>query len=239
VIVGNPPWSVGQDSGNDDNANEKYPSLDAEITRTYAAGTSSTSQRTLYDSYIRAIKWATLRINERGIIAYVTNGGWLDSNSADGMRKTLAGEFSSIYVYNLRGNQRTAGELSRKEGGKIFGGGSRATVAITLLVKHPDKPGPATIHYTDIGDYLSREEKLATIASAHTFLHLPSTAITPNEHGDWLNQRRPDFAQFIPMGEKKGGEALFGLYSLGLATGRDAWAHRDSRGRHGRSCSRR
>ena len=94
-------------------------------------------KNSLYDSYIRAIKWATLRIQDRGVIAYVTNGGWLDSNTADGMRKTLAEEFSSIYVLNLRGNQRTAGEQSRKEGGKVFGGGSRATVAITLLVREP------------------------------------------------------------------------------------------------------
>jgi predicted helicase len=230
VIVGNPPYSVGQDTGNDDNANETYPSLDAAIEATYAARSSAISRRTLYDSYIRAIKWATLRIQDRGVIAFVTNGGFLDSNSADGMRKTLAEEFSSIYVYNLRGNQRTAGEQSRKEGGKVFGGGSRATVAITVLVKNPDRAGPATIHYADIGDYLAREQKLERIAATGSVRGLePVTQITPNEHGDWLNQRRDDFETFIWIGEKSGGAAVFDTFSLGLATGRDAWVVNSSR----------
>ncbi|MGD8151389.1 type ISP restriction/modification enzyme [Ornithinimicrobium sp. Y1694] len=224
VVLGNPPYSVGQGSANDDNTNESYPHLDAEIERTYAARTTASSKRTLYDAYIRAIKWASIRIGDRGVVAYVTNGGWLDSNSADGMRLTLAEEFSDIHVYNLRGNQRTAGEHSRKEGGKVFGGGSRATVTITVLVKDPARPGPATIHYTDIGDYLTREQKLAKIAKARsvTALH-DARHITPNEQGDWLNQRSDDFASLLPLGDKKGGDAVFGLYSLGLATGRDAW----------------
>ena len=135
VIVGNPPYSSGQDSANDNNANEKYAALDGAIRDTYAARSTATNKNSLYDSYIRAIKWATLRIKHRGVIAFVTNGGWLDSNTADGMRLTLADEFSDIHIFNLRGNQRTAGEQSRKEGGKVFNAGSRATVAITVLVK--------------------------------------------------------------------------------------------------------
>lgn len=223
VIVANPPYSVGQGSGNDDNANQSYSHLDGAIEQTYAARTSASSKRTLYDAYIRAIKWASLRIGDRGVVAYVSNGGWLDSNSADGMRLTLAEEFSDIHVYNLRGNQRTAGEQSRKEGGKVFGGGSRATIAITVLVRDPARTGPATIHYTEIGDYLTREDKLATISDAGSVTNLPATHLTPNEHGDWLNQRRDDFEIFQPLGDKTGGTAIFGLYSLGLATGRDAW----------------
>ncbi|MFE6508293.1 DEAD/DEAH box helicase [Nocardioides sp. NPDC057767] len=227
VIVGNPPYSSGQDSANDNNANEKYPSLDAEIRKTYAERSRATNKNSLYDSYIRAIKWATLRIQERGVIAYVTNGGFLDSNTADGMRKTLAEEFSSIYVYNLRGNQRTAGEQSRKEGGKVFGGGSRATVAITVLVKDPAKTGPATIHYTDIGDYLTAEQKLAKVAAARGVAGLePVTHIAPNEHGDWLNQRRDDFPSFAPIGDKKTpASAVFVTYGDGVKTNRDAWAY--------------
>lgn len=228
VIVGNPPYSIGQESQDDDAANEDYPTLDAAIESTYAAKSSSGLKKALYDSYVRAIKWATLRLEQgagRGVVAYVTNGGWLDSNTADGMRKSLAEEFSSIYVYNLRGNQRTAGETSRKEGGKIFGGGSRATVAITVLVKNPAKSGPATIHYTDIGDYLSREEKLAKIADAKSVLDLPSTAIAPNEHGDWLSQRAEDFAGFLPVAVKRGIDEVpvFNVMSLGMVTNRDAW----------------
>ena len=223
VIVGNPPYSVGQGSANDDNANESYPTLDAAIERTYGERSSAASKRTLYDGYIRAIKWASLRIADRGVVAFVTNGGWLDSNSADGMRLTLADEFSDMHILNLRGNQRTAGEQSRKEGGKVFGGGSRATVAVTILVKDPARSGPARIHYTDIGDYLSREEKLTRVASTARVSNLRPRAITPNTAGDWLNQRRKDFGTFLPIGDKERGPAAFGLYSLGLATGRDAW----------------
>ena len=229
VIVGNPPYSSGQDSANDNNANEKYPDLDAAIRDTYAAKSSATNKNSLYDSYIRAIKWASLRIKDRGVIAYVTNGGWLDSNTADGMRKSLTDEFSDIYVYNLRGNQRTAGEQSRKEGGKVFDAGSRATVAITVLVKDPAKSGTATIHYTDIGDYLTREQKLAKVAEAGDVKGLEAVTIAPNEHGDWLNQRREDFDTFLPIGSKDGSPAVFGLFSAGLKTNRDAWCYNSSR----------
>ena len=224
VIVGNPPYSVGQDSANDNNANDSYPTLDQAIESTYAARSTAASKRSLYDGYIRAIKWATLRIGDRGVVAFVTNGGWLDANSADGMRLALAAECSDIHILNLRGNARTAGEQRKKEGGSVFGGGSRASVAVTILVKDPRHAGQARIHYSDIGDYLSREEKLAAVAAAESLPGLePRTAIIPNAHGDWLNQRRNDFETFLPIGDKEGGRAVIGLYSLGLATGRDAW----------------
>ncbi|MFG1740256.1 DEAD/DEAH box helicase [Micromonospora chalcea] len=225
VIIGNPPYSVGQDSANDDNANERYPTLDAAIRDTYAARSSARSTRTLYDAYIRAIKWASLRLQDRGVIAFVTNGGFVESNTADGMRKTLSEEFSSIYIFNLRGNQRTAGEDSRKEGGKIFGGGSRATVAITVLVKNPSRSGAATIHYADVGHYLTTEQKLAKVAAAGSVMDLDLTHLSPNEYGDWLNQRRNDFECFMPMGDKAGGPSIFLMHSLGLATGRDSWVY--------------
>ena len=137
VIVGNPPYSVGQRSANDNAQNQKYPRLDASIERTYVAGTDATNKNSLYDSYIKAFRWATDRLDKThgGIIGFVTNGNWLDGNAQDGMRKCFEREFSSIYVFNLRGNQRTSGELSRKEGGKIFGSGSRTPIAITILVK--------------------------------------------------------------------------------------------------------
>nr|WP_277602068.1 type ISP restriction/modification enzyme [Nocardioides sp. KC13] len=229
VIVGNPPYSVGQGSANDENANEAYSALDGEIERTYVARSRATSRKAMYDSYIRAIKWATLRIQDRGVIAYVTNGGFLDSNTADGMRKTLADEFSSIYVYNLRGNQRTAGEQSRKEGGKVFGGGSRATVAITVLVKNPTATGAAAIHYTDIGDYLTAEQKLAKVAAAGTITGLESvTRISPNEHGDWLNQRSGSLDEYLPIGAKSA-DSVFERYSKGLNTARSQWAYGSSR----------
>lgn len=224
VIVGNPPYSVGQDSANDDNANQAYPTIDAAIRDTFAARSTSMSVRMLYDSYIRAIKWASLRVGDRGVIAFVTNGGWLDANAADGLRLSLAEEFSTIHVLNLRGNQRTAGEQSRKEGGKVFGAGSRATVAITVLVKNPDGSGSATVRYSDIGDYLSREEKLAKVAEAGALAGLKPAIITPNEHGDWLHQRTGGFSSFAPIFDKSAG-GVFDFTTKGVVTNRDPWTY--------------
>ena len=166
VIVGNPPYSIGQKDANDNNKNIDYKTLDSRIGDTYAKGSVAGLKKGLYDQYIRAFRWATDRIAERGIVSFVTNGGWLDAQAMDGFRKCLVEEFNSIYVFNLRGNQRTQGEESRKEGGKIFGSGSRAPIAITMLVKNPASGEHGAIHYHDIGDYLDREMKLAIIASA-------------------------------------------------------------------------
>lgn len=137
VIIGNPPYSVGQRSANDNAQNMKYPKLDGRIEKTYAAHTGATNKNSLYDSYIKAFRWASDRLDRTGggVIGFVTNGNWLDGSAQEGMRKCFEQEFTSIYVFNLRGNQRTSGELSRKEGGKIFGSGSRTPIAITILVK--------------------------------------------------------------------------------------------------------
>ena len=222
VIVANPPYSVGQSSGNDDNQNLKYPTLDAKIEATYAAHSTATNKNSLYDSYIRAIRWASDRIQGNGIVAYVSNGGYIDGNTADGLRLCLVDEFSAIYVYNLRGNQRTAGELSRKEGGKIFGSGSRNTVAILLAVKTPGHVGPATLHYRDIGDYLTREQKL-TIIDADTVASIPWETISPNQKGDWINQRTDVFDAYRPLTD--GANGVFQLVTPGLQTNRDAWVY--------------
>ncbi|MDR1078608.1 MAG: DEAD/DEAH box helicase family protein, partial [Propionibacteriaceae bacterium] len=222
VIVGNPPYSVGQTSGNDDNANLKYPTLDSRIEATYAARSSATNKNSLYDSYIRAIRWASDRIGDRGVIAFVSNGGYIDGNTADGLRQTLVAEFDAIYVYNLRGNQRTAGELSRREGGKVFGSGSRSTVAVLLLVKRPGSAG-AVLHYRDIGDYLSREQKLAIVADSN-IESIPWENIRPNTAGDWINQRDDMFSSYRAIGDKTRG-GVFELHCRGLSTGRDAWVY--------------
>lgn len=231
VIVGNPPYSRGQTSGNDDNANVSYPTLDARIAETFAARTDATNKNLLYDSYMRAIRWASDRIGDDGVIGFVTNGGWIQGNTAAGVRKTLAEEFSSIYVFNLRGNQRTAGEQSRREGGKVFGSGSRNTVAVFLLVKRAGHSGQGTINYRDIGDYLSREEKLDIVREA-TIAKIPWRTITPNEYGDWIGQRDPKYLEYPILGDNKGADPqakAFTTHSLGVATGRDAWAYNASR----------
>lgn len=233
VIVGNPPYSVGQTSGNDDNANVKYPTLDARIAETFAARTEATLLKSLYDSYLRAIRWASDRIGDDGVIGFVTNGGWIESNTAAGVRKTLAEEFSSIYVFNLRGNQRTAGEQSRREGGKVFGSGSRNTVAVFLLVKRAGHSGQGTINYRDIGDYLSREEKLDIVREA-TVADIPWRTIIPNEFGDWIRQRDPKYIKYPPLAKERNLTATphaFTLVSRGLVTSRDAWVYNASSAR--------
>ena len=232
VIIGNPPYSVGQTSANDLNANLKYPTLDRRIEETYAAKSTATNKNSLYDSYFRAFRWATDRVRDNGIVAFVSNGGWIDGNTGDGVRLSFAEDFSDIYVFNLRGNQRTAGEQSRKEGGKVFGSGSRATVAITIGVKRADGDhSPCSIHYRDIGDYLSTEEKLRIVGSS-TLDTVDWQKITPNDHGDWINQRNADFETWPVLGQKrgpKGSDVFFSQFSAGLQTNRDAWVYNFNR----------
>ncbi|GAN94518.1 DNA helicase restriction enzyme type III R subunit [Gluconobacter thailandicus F149-1 = NBRC 100600] len=233
VIMGNPPYSVGQESGNDNNQNVSYPALDARIAETYAGRSATASVRTMYDSYIRAIRWASDRIGDCGILGFVTNAGFLDTTSADGLRQCLAEEFSSIHVFHLRGNQRTSGETSRKEGGKIFDAGSRAPIAISILVKNREAREQGRILFHDIGDYLTREQKLKKIEELASIKGLTDAGlwqnITPDEHGDWLRQRDSSFGAFMPIGMKKGSETtLFSHFSLGVVTNRDAWCWNSS-----------
>ena len=237
VIVGNPPYSVGQKSANDNAQNLSYQVLDARIAKTYASKSSAALKNSLYDSYIKAFRWASDRIpeNEGGIVAFISNGAWIDGNAQDGMRRCIEEEFTSIYVLNLRGNQRTSGELSRKEGGKIFGSGSRTPIAITFLVKNPAEKGQkAIIHYHDIGDYLTREQKLKMVKEFRSISSqkLDWQIITPNEKADWINQRDGMFDSLIPIGDKKyknNTQTFFvPYYSSGLKTNRDAWCYNSS-----------
>ncbi|MFI1013931.1 DEAD/DEAH box helicase [Streptomyces sp. NPDC020965] len=236
VVIGNPPYSAKQDSQNDDNQNLKYETLDARIAETYVAQSTATNKNSLYDSYIRAIRWASDRIKDEGVVAFVSNGGYIDGNTADGLRKSMVEEFDAIYCYNLRGNQRTAGEQSRKEGGKVFDSGSRNTVAVLILVKGGQGVGAAAgceLHYRDIGDYLAREEKLRIIGS-QSLDSVEWEQLQPNADGDWINQRDERYAEFQTIGDKDksaAAKAIFGLHSSGLKTGRDSWVYSFSKDR--------
>lgn len=227
VIIGNPPYSAQQDSENDNNKNLAYPRLDDKIRQSYVARSNAKLVKNLYDSYIRAVRWASDRIKDNGVICFVSNGSFIDANNMDGLRKCLVDEFTSIHCFNLRGNQRTSGERSRQEGGKIFGSGSRAPIAITLLVKNPAEAGQHNLYYHDIGDYLSREDKLKKIAEFGSYQKVDWKKLKPNEEGDWVGQRNPDFQRFIPLGDKENEKAtkFFDLYSLGVVTNRDAWTY--------------
>lgn len=231
VVWGNPPYSVKE--------NNTYPKLESRITNTYAANTTNKNKtiQSLYDSYFKAFRWASDRVNaqkEGGIVAFISNGGWLDSNSGEGFRKSIEKEFSSIYVLNLRGNQNTQGELSKKEGGKIFGGGSRTPIAITILVKNPNSPNKkAKIYYHDIGSYLSRETKLEMVKEFRSISSpkIQWEIITPNEKHDWINQRDGSFDDYILLGDKNKEikEKAFVLFSAGDITHRDKWCYNFSK----------
>ncbi len=237
VIMGNPPYSAGQGSANDNNQNLAYPSLDRRIEETYVQHSSATNKNSLYDSYIRAIRWASDRIRDCGVIGFVSNAGWIDSNSADGLRKCLAEEFGSIHVFHLRGNARTSGEQRRKEKDNVFGQGTRTPVVIYLLVKNPAAKERGRIYFHDIGDYLTREEKLARIEAFKSISGIAAAdswrTITPDEHHDWLRQRDSRFGEFIRLGDKKskGGVVLFENYSNGLQPRGDAWFYNYGRAR--------
>lgn len=236
VIVGNPPYSVGQKSANDNAQNQKYPALDSQIERTYAAETDANNKNSLYDSYIRAFRWASDRLDKKdgGVIGFITNGNWLDSNAQNGMRKCLEREFSTIYVFNLRGAIRARSkDLAKKEGQNIFD--IMTGVAITILVKKPKASDEAArIYYHDIGDYLSREEKLRIIRNMGDISNplMQWVTITPNEHGDWLNKRSEQFKLYTPLGDKidkKNKKTFFvPYYSNGLKTQRDPWCYNSS-----------
>jgi predicted helicase len=225
VVLGNPPYSGGQGSENDNNKNVEYPTLDGRIRETYAARATGTNLNSLYDSYLRAFRWAADRIGTDGVVAFVTNGSWVEATAQDGFRKSLEAEFSAVWVFNLRGNQRTSGETSRKEGGKIFGSGSRTPVAITVLVKRSDHQGACEIHYQDIGDYLTREEKLKIIEAQVSVAGGTWQTLHPNAEGDWVNQRDQRYSTYQVLGDKKDSSAapMFDVYSLGVKTQRDAW----------------
>lgn len=226
VIVGNPPYSVGQSSANDDNQNEHYESLDNRIATTYVAKTDFVNKNSLYDSYIRAYRWASDRIGERGVIGFVTNAGWIESNSANGMRKCMTEEFSSIYIWHLKGNACTDGEQRRKEKDNVFGQGSRSPIAVVILVKNPEYKGECKIHFATVDDYLTRDEKLKQTADAKGIYGLSFQKIVPDAHGDWLNQRDDSYSSFMRMDGKKTTEnSIFVNFSCGVNTSRDPWAY--------------
>ncbi|WP_255313870.1 type ISP restriction/modification enzyme [Trueperella pecoris] len=233
VVVMNPPYSAGQDSANDDNQNLKYAKLDARIAATYAERSTATNKNSLYDSYFRALRWATDRIGEEGVIAFVSNSSFIDGNTADGVRLTWQEEFSDIYVYNLRGAVRgKMGDVAAREGGNVFQ--IMTGVAITLLVKTSHKRRRTNVMFAETPDYLSHREKLDVLEAEKSVLGTEFARISPNEHGDWLNQRDEKYLEYQAIGDgktkgKPETPAIFLMYSAGLQTNRDAWVYNFSR----------
>ena len=245
VIIGNPPYSVGQKSANDNAKNQNYPKLEEKIQNTYVKESTAGLRKSLYDSYIKAFRFATDRIKDKGIICFITNGGWLEGNYADGLRKCLEKEFDKIYIYNLRGDLRNKGEIAKKEGGNVFGLGSRTSVTILLLVKN-GKNEYCKIKYCDIGDYLNYKEKLLKIAEEKSFINLDMIEIKSDKYGSWFNKRDDSFDNLIPIYPKqkasdndcknsieiiKNTKSFFTTYSLGYATNQDSLFYNSSKER--------
>lgn len=219
VIIGNPPYSAGQKNQNDNNANLHYKNLEKNIAQTYVANSMSGLSMSIYDSYVKAFRWATDRLRDKGIIGFVTNGGYIDSNSADGLRASLYKEFNYLYIFNLRGNARTQGEQRRKEKDNVFGQGTRTPIAISILVK--DGSDAHELYYHDIGDYLSRKEKLKILESSNGVDGLDWQRIIPDENHDWINQRDPNYQKYTPLVANE--KTVFFNNAMGVKTNRDIW----------------
>lgn len=222
AIIGNPPYSAGQTSVNDSNQNIDYPNLNAKIENTYAKYSTANLKKSLYDSYIQAFRWASDRLGSQGVIGFVSNGSFIDSQSTDGFRKVLSEEFNHLYIFNLRGDQRTQGETSRKEGGKIFGSGSRTPIAISILVK--DGSGNHKVHYHDIGDYLTRDDKLSILRDKESILNIDWQTIVPDKNNDWINQRNENYELYDSMYDKNDiGKSVYLDQLTGVNSARDSW----------------
>lgn len=227
VIIGNPPYSAGAKSENDNNQNLTHPKLEKWVYEKYGKNSNAKVGKTTRDALIQSIRMASDLLKDKGVVGFVVNGSFIDSKSADGFRKCVVQEFAHLYVLNLRGNQRTSGEVSKKEGGKIFDSGSRATVAIVFFVKDKDAPNH-TIFYYEVDDYLKREAKLHLFANFENLESVPFKEITPNDKGDWINQRNEEFEKLIPLKRDKKLKifnTIFDLNSGGVGSGRDPWVY--------------
>ncbi|WP_231221380.1 DEAD/DEAH box helicase [Helicobacter pylori] len=226
VIIGNPPYSAGSKSENDNNQNLSHPNLKKRVNEKYGKNSTAKVGKTTRDTLIQSIYMASELLKDRGVLGFVVNGSFIDSKSADGFRKSVAKDFAHLYVLNLRGNTRILGEERKKEGGQIFDSGSRATIAIIFFVKDTSVKDSA-IHYYDIGDYLKREEKLNLLANFENLESVPFKEITPNDKGDWINQRNDDFEKLIPLKRDKNlqNPSVFDINSCGVGSGRDPWVY--------------
>lgn len=232
VIIGNPPYSAGQKSANDNAQNQHYPLLETQIRQQYVEGSQTNLNNSMYDSYIKAFRWATDRLTgEKGIVAFITNSGWIDSNAGDMFRKCIQKEFSDIFVFNLRGSIRSNmgnKEDVKREGGNIFG--ILTGVAITILVKDVSKNEEATIHYCNMDDYLSANEKLAYMKNQNNIGKCTFEIIHPNEQFDWIRQRNSNFSDYISLTPEQNGICFFEKKSSGVKTNRDNWCYNAGKG---------
>ncbi|GAA7695790.1 DEAD/DEAH box helicase family protein [Helicobacter pylori] len=226
VIIGNPPYSAGAKSENDNNQNLSHPKLEKLVYEKYGKNSTAKVGQATRDTLIQSIRMASDLLRDKGVLGFVVNGSFIDSKSADGFRKCVAQEFAHLYVLNLRGNARTSGEERKKQGDGIFDSGSRATVAVIFFVKDSSVTNN-TIHYYEVEDYLKREAKLHLLANFENLGSVPFKEIIPNDKGDWINQRNDAFEKLIPLkrDKKRQNPSVFDTNSLGVVSGRDPWVY--------------
>ncbi|GAA8933131.1 hypothetical protein HpEKB16_10520 [Helicobacter pylori] len=230
VIIGNPPYSAGSKSENDNNQNLSHPKLEKRVYEKYGKNSTAKVGATTRDTLIQSIYMASELLKDKGVVGFVVNRGFIDSKSADGFRKSVAKEFAHLYVLNLRGNARTSGEERKKESDGIFDSGSRVTIAIIFFVKDKSVQNSA-IHYYEVEDYLKREAKLNLLANFENLESVPFKEITPNDKGDWINQRNDDFEKLIPLkrDKKLQNPSVFDINSMGVVSCRDPWVYNFSK----------
>lgn len=229
VIIGNPPYNANQLNANENNQNREYPGMDKRIKNTYVK--HGTAQKFKYDMYLRFLRWASDRLNENGVIAFVLNNSFIDASSYDGVRKVLADEFNFIYMLNMKGDARTSGERRRREGGNVFDNKIREGIAIYFLVRQAGATG-CQIYYTCVDDYLKAPEKKALLRD-NRLQDLPFEHIHPNARHTWIDQAEHMWEDLLPVGSKEtkfakrtaGEDAIFKLFSLGIVTARDEWVY--------------
>jgi predicted helicase len=234
VIIGNPPYNANQANENDNNKNREYPAIDKRIKDTYIF--ESTAQKTkLYDMYARFFRWASDRLNENGVLAFVTNRSFIESRTFDGFRKTVAQEFSDIYVVDLGGDVRANPKLSGTKH-NVFG--IQTGVAISFMVKRVSGSKDrklARVFYVRRPEMETAEEKLGFLSN-HPMSSLGFDEVQPDKAHNWVNLTNNDFDTLLPLANKEtkaaktaGKErAIFKLFSLGVSTSRDDWVYGES-----------
>ena len=230
VIIGNPPYNANQQNENDNNKNREYPAIDRRISETYIA--ASTAQKTKqYDMYKRFIRWASDRLADDGIIAFVSNSAFLNARQDDGFRKVVAEEFNELWVLDLKGNALTSGEHRRLEGGNVFDDKIRVGVAIYFLVRRAGHEG-FRVYYDAVGDYARSFEKVGFVHNKHLDM-FDFVELSPDDKNNWLNQSDSDFGALLQLADRQtklaktasDEQSVFGLYSLGVITARDEWVY--------------
>ncbi|RKZ42531.1 MAG: DNA helicase [Gammaproteobacteria bacterium] len=233
VIIGNPPYNVGQVNENDNNKNRKYDVIDGRVRETYSKDSKATNKNALFDPYVKAIRWASDRIGDEGIVAFVTNNGFLDNIAFDGMRQHLGKDFSTIYHINLKGNARTSGERRRQEGGNVFDDMIRVSTGITFFIKHKQPKPQAEIFVYSVDDYLKSQEKKAFLDNTENYANVQMERVVVDKKHTWLTEGlHSEFDEFLPLGTKETKATkteiegvIFNIFSNGVKTHRDAWAY--------------